>query len=130
MKNASKFIFLLLIISLSLGCKKKTVHLNEEFKLDFNKTATVNVDGEKFEIKFSKLVEDSRCPPDAYCFWAGEAAIEIQLNKKTKSILGFHSKFPSEVVYKTHTIVLLEVNYNTKEHFSQEKYCSIRLKVK
>jgi hypothetical protein len=130
MKNGTTLLSLLLIIALSFACKKKTVNLNEEFTLDFNKTATVKLDGEnKLTIQFNKLVEDSRCPPGAYCFWAGQVAVRIKLDGTSESIIGFHSSYPSSIVYKDRKIRLLEVNYNKTENFSKENYCSIRLKV-
>ncbi len=129
MKNASKLLGFLLVLALSLGCKKQTVNLNEEFTLDFNKTATVKMDGENIKIKFNKLVEDSRCPPGANCFWAGQVAVRIELDDESEFILGFHASYPSSIVYKERTIRLLEVKYNKTENFSKENHCSIRLKV-
>lgn len=128
MKNASKFIFLLLIIVLSLGCKKKTVRLNEEFTLNFNKTAIVKTDGKKIAIKFNKLVEETRCQPDVQCVWAGEVAVRIQLDGDSESILGFHSAYPSGITYKDRTIKLLEVNYD-RGKYGEESHYSLRLKV-
>ena len=129
MKNAPKFIFLLLIITLSLGCKKKTVHLNEEFNLNFNKTAIVKTDDQKIEITFNKLVDESRCPPNTHCVWQGEVAVRIQVDGDTEYILGFHSAYPSSIVYKDRTIKLVEVNYKNPESYGKENNYSIRLKV-
>lgn len=129
MKNASKLVFLLLIIALSLGCKKQTVNLNEEFTLDFNKTATVKMDDKKIEVKFNKLVEESRCPPNTQCVWAGEVAVRIQLDGAAEHIIGFHSAYPSSIVYKDRTIRLLEVNYDNPDNYGKENHYSIRLKV-
>jgi len=130
MKNASKLVFLLLISILSLGCKKQTVNLNEEFTLDFNKTATVKMDGEKVTVKFTKLVDDSRCQPNQQCFWAGEVRVKIQLDGSQEFTLGLLSvDTPSSVEYKNRTFNLLEVKYNKTENFGKENHCSIRLKV-
>lgn len=127
MKNGLKILFLL-IIALSLGCKKKIVGLNEEFTLDFNKTATVKVDGKKFKIRFAKLVEETRCPPDVECVWAGEVAVRIELDHTEYFVIGFHSEYPPSIVYKDHTIKLLEVSYKSDSYNIEENY-SIRLKV-
>ena len=129
MKNASKLLFLLLI-ALSMGCKKQTVGLNEEFTLDFNKSATVKAGGDKIRIKFNKLVEESRCPPNTECVWAGEVAVRIQLDGESKSTIGFHSAYLSGVEYKDHIIQLLEVNYDGPGNYGKESHYSIRLKVK
>lgn len=50
--------------------------------------ASVRVGKEKkvartnLKIKFVKLVEDSRCPTDANCIWAGSAKIQIKVTGK------------------------------------------------
>ena len=127
MKNGLKILFLL-IIAFSLGCKKKNVGLNEEFTLDFNKTVTVKADGKKFKIRFAKLVEETRCPPDVECVWAGEVAVRIELDHAEQHVIGFHSEYPSSMVYKDHTIRLLEVNYKSDSYDIEENYY-LRLKV-
>ena len=38
----------------------------------------------KLSLKFLSLVEDSRCPTDTNCIWAGNAKIKIQLSKPGK----------------------------------------------
>ena len=128
MKNGIKIFSFLLIIAFSLGCKKKIVGLNEEFDLDFSKTATVKADGKKFKIRFAKLVEETRCAPDVECIWAGEVAVRIELDHAELQDIGFHSQYPSSIVYKDHTIKLLEVNYKDGSYNKEEDY-SIRIKV-
>ncbi|MGV3612809.1 MAG: hypothetical protein ACO1N0_17745 [Fluviicola sp.] len=128
MKQAIKLFSLLLIIALSTGCKKKTIGLNEEFELDFSKTVTVKADGKKFKIRFAKLVEETRCAPDVECIWAGEVAVRIELDHTELHDIGFHSQYPSSIVYKDRTIKLLEVNYKDGSYNKEEDY-SIRLKV-
>lgn len=129
MRNTIKsFLFLTLILFL-LGCKKETYNLNEAFTLKFNKSALINLDGDEYEIKFTKLVEDSRCPPGSTCFWEGEVAVRINLNNDTDFVIGDHTPIPSTAEYKNHTIHLLEVTYNNDKNFGKEKHCSIKLKV-
>lgn len=41
-----------------------------------------NILGSKLMIKFASVVEDSRCPVDKTCVWAGNAKVMIQLRKK------------------------------------------------
>lgn len=40
---------------------------------------TVYVESEKLWIRFTEVIGDSRCPMDAYCFWPGQAEIELSL---------------------------------------------------
>jgi len=129
MKQVIKIISLTLLIGLTLSCQKKNVGMNEEFTLKFNKTAIVKADGKKIEIKFNKLVEESRCQPGVQCVWAGQVAVQIQLDGSSESIIGFHSEYPSSILYKEHTIRLLEVNYDSPSHFGEESHYSLRLKV-
>ncbi len=39
------------------------------------------IDGGKITIKFLKIVEDSRCPMNARCIWAGNAKIRLSMTK-------------------------------------------------
>lgn len=37
------------------------------------------------KVKFAELVEDSRCPTDTNCIWAGNAKIKIRVSRNGKS---------------------------------------------
>ncbi len=39
----------------------------------------------KIAIKFVKLIEDSRCPVNVNCIWAGNAKIEVEISKGSKT---------------------------------------------
>lgn len=129
MKHIIKpFIFLSLIL-LMIGCKKEKYNLNEYFTLNFNKSAIVKIDGVEYKIKFTNLEEDSRCPPDMNCYWQGQVAVKINLNNDTDIIIGHHTTILSTAMYKNHIIQLLEVNYDKKKHFGEEKHCSVKLRI-
>lgn len=121
MKSIIKSFFFLSLILLFVGCKKETYDLNDEFTLDFNKSAIVKIDGVEYKVKFTNLEEDSRCPPDVYCAWMGQVAVKINLNNETDLIIGHHTTIPSIAEYKNHTIRLLEVNYDKKKNFRRRK---------
>lgn len=36
---------------------------------------------ESVELKFEAIIQDSRCPPDAYCIWGGMSEIQLRLIK-------------------------------------------------
>lgn len=55
------------------------VHLNEEFSLSIGQSAIIT--GEHLEIGFRKVAEDSRCPKDVTCVWAGRVACQIELRR-------------------------------------------------
>jgi hypothetical protein len=42
---------------------------------------TVFVESENLMITFSDVISDSRCPMEAYCFWPGQAEIELVFRK-------------------------------------------------
>lgn len=129
MKYLIKSFLFLSIILFIVGCKKETYNLNDEFTLKFNKSALINIEGNKYEIKFTELVEDSRCTPGSNCFWAGQVAVKINVNNNTDFIIGHHTTIPSTAEYKGHIIKLLEVNYNKDKNFGKEKHCSIKLRI-
>jgi hypothetical protein len=129
MKNRRKLFCLLASVILLTGCKKDHYKMNEEFTLNFNKTATVKMDGEAYPIQFTKLIEESRCPPDVNCFWQGQVAVKIKINNETDIEIGLNTTIPSTATFKNHTIRLLEVNYDSKPNFGLEEHCSIKLRV-
>jgi len=57
-------------------------------QLDANKSFTVQMNQSvffnNFEITFSEILEDSRCPTDVTCVWEGRASINIDVKNKGK----------------------------------------------
>jgi hypothetical protein len=51
--------------------------LEQPFTLQVGQSAQVD----SLEIVFSRVVQDSRCPSDVVCVWAGDAAVEILLTR-------------------------------------------------
>jgi hypothetical protein len=66
------------------GCAGTPGHveagLGQEFSLAIGQSAQIA--GENLVIKFEEVVEDSRCPKDVVCVWAGRVscAVEITYN--------------------------------------------------
>lgn len=54
-----------------------------DVKVQMNKHVTTN----GLKIEFVELVEDSRCPTDVECVWAGNAKIKVRVTKSGKSQL-------------------------------------------
>jgi len=50
----------------------------EEFELAFGEE--VNVGLERIEIEFLDVLEDSRCPSNVTCVWAGNGEVEIRFS--------------------------------------------------
>ena len=76
------FSFLLLVGLVSGVMAKKVERL--EIRIGQQKTTSVG----HFKIKFVKVLEDSRCPMNAKCTWAGNARVQLTVkgNKGTRTI--------------------------------------------
>jgi hypothetical protein len=76
-------VFLGLIFTLLFGAVAASAQRTQQISLRVNKQATVTRD--RLKIKFV-AVEDSRCPRDANCVWAGNAKVTIRvMNRRGKS---------------------------------------------
>jgi len=49
--------------------------LGQEFTLSGGQEATIS--GENLRLRFTDVVEDSRCPTEVECFWTGQARIAV-----------------------------------------------------
>lgn len=52
-----------------------------EFNLALGQTATLS--GTAYRLTFNRVAEDSRCPTDVVCVWAGDAKIELIISRST-----------------------------------------------
>jgi hypothetical protein len=84
---------------------------------------------DKMELKFTKLVEESRCAPGNTCIWAGRVSVDIELDNNEIITLGLGDGIASVTNYKNHNIELLEVSYESKEDFGKENKYILKLKV-
>jgi hypothetical protein len=79
MKKA--LIFLLMIIAglviAGCGSGSGTVAPGEEFSLKIGESAAIR--GEDLEVTFLEVVEDSRCPKNVQCIWAGRAVSLVKI---------------------------------------------------
>lgn len=71
----------ILVILPLMACGKPdppaSVRLGEKFTLPYQSKTTV---GKALEIRFVK-VEDSRCPVDVNCFWAGNGKVMLEVSQ-------------------------------------------------
>jgi len=61
---------------------------------------------EKLNVKFLKVVEDSRCPEGAQCIWAGRLIIRIDLSRGGQPIGEFDLELGKDLIVKEYTIAL------------------------
>jgi hypothetical protein len=55
----------------------QSVTLDKSFQLRLGATAVLSPDN--VQITFAKMSQDSRCPSDVQCAWAGQAVVQIQV---------------------------------------------------
>jgi hypothetical protein len=58
--------------------RTQVARLGREFRLRARQQVTVK--GESLRIKFVEVKEDSRCPADVKCVWAGNAAARLEVS--------------------------------------------------
>ena len=72
---------LALVVLAAAGCSSSPtapgegVPLGREFALRPGETVTVQ--STDLRVSFQQVVEDSRCPADAFCVWAGDAVVAL-----------------------------------------------------
>ena len=68
------------------ACKNNNVDelviIDEDYELGFGETTSIN--GGDFELRFDKLIEDSRCPIYANCVWEGRAVVKLIATKNSE----------------------------------------------
>jgi hypothetical protein len=67
---------MLAVLAMTACSNDPTAPLNRAFTLDVGQT--VSVDDAELSIKFVRVTEDSRCPANVQCIWAGNGQIEIE----------------------------------------------------
>ena len=80
-KVIAVFLCLLIIFSLTAGCGEKTpeYELETEFTLPIGEEASIK--GEDLKIEFIEVLEDSRCPKNVECIWAGQARYAVTFKR-------------------------------------------------
>ncbi|MBL7977004.1 MAG: hypothetical protein JNN12_01590 [Bacteroidetes Order II. Incertae sedis bacterium] len=73
MKNIS----LVLLLTLMGGCSTFNSQKGDEFNLKQQESTTLP--GSDIQLRFERVVSDSRCMPGMQCFWEGVAEVELSL---------------------------------------------------
>lgn len=70
----------------SAGDEVTQARVGQEFSVKLGQQ--LKIEGEDLQIKFAAVTEDSRCPADVNCIWAGNARVALDLieNKCTTRI--------------------------------------------
>ncbi|MCF8261807.1 MAG: hypothetical protein K9J12_13595 [Melioribacteraceae bacterium] len=78
------FLFLSLVLLSGCGDSLTEFELDEEFKIKYGEKVRIN--GAPFEIEFIDVAEDSRCPRNLVCVWAGNAEIVLAVADERRSL--------------------------------------------
>lgn len=127
---------LVLIIALAaISCDRNiSIGIGEEITIPFDKTASMYDFGYETTISFTKLIEESRCPPGKVCFWEGRALVEIMVNNTVSFELeigasGDDVPLNNSVEWGNYNIELKSVIYDSDDDYGVEKKYSIIIEV-
>jgi hypothetical protein len=87
--------------------------LSSEFKLKAGQQVTLK--GARLRIRFVTVENDSRCPSDVTCVWAGNAAVRLQLSngRSSRTVTlntSSNASFAREVEYQGYKVTLVDLN--------------------
>jgi len=113
MNRLFKYIFVImaLIWLIPVSADPAKVLINKEFSLGIGRSASI--DGEKLIIKFKAVLEDSRCPINALCAWAGNGKVEFEVldsDGQNKTIILNTEDEPRSAPLKGHKLKLVSLN--------------------
>jgi hypothetical protein len=103
-KRSLYFLILLCVVLAASSCSRLDdvqVVLNEELCLSIGQHASVT--GEDLAFSFEEVTEDSRCPSDVTCVWAGRVSCVVKLthagssDRMTLTEPGLTSEYTTEV---------------------------------
>ncbi len=75
-------VFLLLVLAIGV-LPATAAGRSETLRVQINKEKRFPKN--KITVRFVELVEDSRCPTDTNCIWAGNAKIKVRVSKNGRS---------------------------------------------
>src|SRR3989344_4754754 len=95
------YVFLITVLVLISSCAKIqdedtipdtsfgaiSTYMGTEFELKVNQEAVIT--SENIRIKFLEILEDSRCPRDVRCIWAGQVRILVNIMKNNQDMGNF-----------------------------------------
>lgn len=128
---SAAFAFILVI-----SCSKsdQTFELNETVSIPFGKTAKLN-DGDKPIFKFTKLIEESRCPEGTNCIWAGRVLIELTIDDDQTHQLGLgdletgDNSIEETADFGNYEIQLIDASFGAESDYAKEEKYTVKIKV-
>lgn len=110
MKNILYFACLFLLMVAAKCEKGPTFELDQSFELKPGNAVDCNCK-DKLNIQFASIKEDSRCPKNVNCVWAGQVITTLSVNGESVELtLGGKDKGKSTHAVNGHTIQLQKVS--------------------
>jgi len=120
------FTFAFLVTS----CEKEVFDLTEEVSIGHNSSILVQtVNSGQFDVKYTELLQESRCAPDVMCVSPGFVRVQLELNEEEHVELGLGETTVDSVIYDNHVIKLLAVEYDSDDDFGIEKKSAVVIRV-
>lgn len=118
-----------LLIGLVAGsCRKEIFTINEEVSIGYNSRVFIETDSDELEVRYTELINESRCPPDANCLLPGSVEVKLKVDSDYYE-LGLQSDTADSIIYNNHVIKLLAVEYDSDDDFGKEKRSSVLIQV-
>lgn len=100
----------------------KNIKLNTEFSLFAEQKGYLKTD--KLNIEFVKVLEDSRCPEDVDCVWAGSAKVQIKVSKGKSATQVFElntNQAPNMITFQGYKIEITGLSPSLKSNDDKDK---------
>jgi hypothetical protein len=79
-QRGAAWLLLTCVLLLGSPAAAQTARVGREFKVRAGQVVTL--DGGRLRVRFVRVAEDSRCPADVDCVWAGNAEIMVEVGGK------------------------------------------------
>ena len=112
----------LLILLATIGCtsNKKAVNSENKIKISLGESITI----ENYQLKFVKVLEDSRCPKEVTCIWGGRARVLVEITEEGKESIQKELIFGQVLQGESNDLTLFASEENTVKGYALKPYPS------
>lgn len=86
MNRITVFFMFALLLSVWSCSKKKIFQLGQSVELKMQEGASCTDCKSSLSVEFLDIMEDSRCPKNTTCIWAGKAVVKLRVNTSKQQI--------------------------------------------
>lgn len=125
MKKAVILMLVLFTVSVFAQTKSKNAKVGAEFTLAAGQKAFLKTD--KLNVEFVSVLEDSRCPENVDCVWAGNAKVQIKVFKGKMAAQTFELNTglePQIIEAAGYKIRLVKLNPTPNPNASRAEYAA------